>query len=213
MRPNPPRPPAAVLSVIVVCCAIEAGLTLLGSTALGMPGLRNAALVLGAFWPGLLGQWDPIWPGQPVLMFFTHAFLHGGLLHLIMNMLVLAHLGRETAQRLGQWGFVLVYMLCAAAGGGMFALVSSAPGPMVGASGAIFGLFGLTQFWEWQTRRALGADMGPVWRTTLGLVVMNVVLWALTGGYLAWEAHLGGWVAGVALGMMVTPTPHHRIRR
>jgi len=206
------RPARAVLVIVGLCAGIEAALTLTGGMG-GTGGFRRMALIAGAFWPGLLAGWEPLYPGQPVAMFLTHAFLHGGLMHMIFNMLILLHLSRETVDRIGERGFVLFFLVTAAAGGAAFWLISASPGPMVGASGAVFGLFGATMFWDWQRRRAAGVALGPVWRMGFGLVLANVILWVLTQGYLAWEAHLGGFVAGVLAAWLATPTLAHRFRR
>ncbi|MFN3953194.1 MAG: rhomboid family intramembrane serine protease [Pararhodobacter sp.] len=214
MTPDDPttteRHAPVVLWIVALCVIPEVVMTLLGAPLFGVTGLRRQAIVHGAFWPGLLSGWDPIYPGQQAVMFVSYAFLHGGLMHLLFNMLVLVHLARETVARLGQWGFALIFAVTAAGGAACFALLSSSPGPMVGASGAVFGLFGATQYWDYQRRRAAGAPLGPVWRMMFGLVLMNVVLWFLVSGYLAWEAHLGGYIAGFAFARIATPTMHHR---
>jgi membrane associated rhomboid family serine protease len=83
---------------------------------------------------------------------------------------------------------------------------------MVGASGAVFGLFGTSIYWDYQRRRLAGASLRPVLNLTVGLIVMNVVLYVLVSGMLAWQAHLGGFLAGMILAWIVTPTPGHRWR-
>jgi rhomboid protease GluP len=209
---RPPRSPHApvALGLVVICGAIEVALSL-SSYAIGDT-LRRAALLHGAFWTPLLTQWEPIYPGQRYAMFITYAFLHSGVMHALFNMLVLLHLAREAVARLGQSGFLLLYVLTAIGGGAGFALLGAAPGPMVGASGAVFGMLGVTQFWDFQRRRAVGAGLGPFWRAQIGLVVLNLVLWVLAGGFLAWEAHLGGYVTGFVLAAIVTPTLRHGFR-
>lgn len=179
---------------------------------MSMTALRNAAIVRGAFWPALLSEWSPVFPGQRATMFITYAFLHGGFMHMLFNMLLVLHLGRETVVRLGQGGFMLAFLVTSAGGAGVYALLATSDAPMLGASGAVFGLFGTTMFWDYQRRRALGASLEPVWRTVIGLVVMNVVLYVLVGGMLAWQTHLGGWLAGVLFAWLVTPTLSHRYR-
>ena len=48
--------------------------------------------------------------------YVTYAFLHSGFMHLLFNMLLVLHLGREAVERLGQRGFLLLYLLSAAGG-------------------------------------------------------------------------------------------------
>jgi rhomboid protease GluP len=207
---TPPAHASVALGIAALCGVIELALTLSGM-AVG-DGLRRSAVIYGGFWPALLGDWRPVYAFQPLAMFVTYAFLHSGLMHALFNILVLLHLAREAVARLGPWGFVLLYLLTAIGGGVGFALLSSAPGPMVGASGAVFGLLGMTQFWDLQRRRAARASLTPFWRAQVGLVVLNVILWVLAGGLLAWEAHLGGYLTGFVLAAVVTPSLRHRAR-
>lgn len=204
------RPAPAVLAIVGVCAIIEAALTLSGGMA-GQGGLRQLALIHAAFWPALLGDWAPVYPGQPLAMFVTYAFVHGGLLHMIFNMIILLHLSREVVGRIGAQGFVLFFAVSAAGGAALYWLIGPPEAPMVGASGAVFGLFGATMFWDWQRRRAAGAPVQPVVRMAIGLVLMNVILWVLVQGLLAWQAHLGGFLAGLAAAWLATPTRNHRI--
>ncbi|HHX89955.1 MAG TPA: rhomboid family intramembrane serine protease [Paracoccus sp.] len=211
-RPAPDRHAPVILWIAALCAVPEVLLTLLGTPLFGLQDLRRVAIMLGAFWPGLLGDWQPVFPGQRAAMFFSYAFLHAGFLHLLFNMLMVLHLGREAVMRLGQAGFLLLYMVSAAGGAAGFALLSASPGPMVGASGAVFGLFGATQFWDFQRRRAARASLRPFWQLMAGLILMNLVLVVMAGGMLAWQAHLGGYIAGFAIAWTVTPTRHHRFR-
>ena len=203
--PAPDRPASAVLIIVGICTILELTLML-------NDGLRRTAMIHGGFWPRVLDDWQPAWPWQPGAMFFTYAFLHGGVMHLLFNMLIMVHLSRETVQRVGQQGFVLLFLLTAAGGGVGFWLLSTAPGPLVGASGAVFGLFGATQYWDYQRRRATGQSLRPFWNLMAGLVLMNVALLFIFGGSLAWQAHLGGYIAGFVIARLVTPTLRHRWR-
>jgi len=212
-RPSTDSHAPIVLWIVAICAAPEVLFTLLETPLFNLPGARRAAMVSLAFWPHLLTDgWQPVWPGQSTAMFVTYAFLHGGFLHLLFNMLVLVHLGRECVARLGSRGFFLLYVLSAIGGGLGFMALSASPGPMVGASGAVFGLFGAVQYWDWQRRRATRAPLGPFWKVLLGLVLMNLILYIMVGGYLAWQAHLGGYVAGFLVARLVTPTLRHRAR-
>ncbi|WP_227427162.1 rhomboid family intramembrane serine protease [Roseibaca sp. Y0-43] len=201
----------AVLWLVALTCVPEILLTLGETGLLGFERLRGVFLMYGAFWNGLLSGWEPVYPGQPIAMFFTHAFLHGSLLHLLGNMVAVLALGGIVVARVGPKGFLLLYAVSAFAGGAGFALLSNSETPMVGASGAVFGLIGAWKFWEWQLRHHLGSPMRPLWRSLVGLALLNVVLWLLMSGMLAWEAHLGGFVGGVLFAAIATPSLGHRV--
>jgi membrane associated rhomboid family serine protease len=201
----------AVIWLVGLTCLAEVVLTLAEAGGLGGLGLRRWLVLHGAFWNGLLADWEAIYPFQRELMFVTYALLHGGLLHLIGNMVAVLALGGIVVARIGQKGFLFLYVISAIGGAAGFALLSSSETPMVGASGAVFGLIGAWKFWEWQMRRHLGSPMTPLLQFMLGLVVLNVVLWLALSGLLAWEAHLGGFIAGVVFAAIVTPSIRYRV--
>jgi len=194
-RPGPWLSPV-LLVLIVLCCAIELVLTAADWGLIGSLRWRGLAYQNGAFWAGLLFNWRPNYDAQPWLMFVTYAFLHSGFWHLAGNMLTLFFLGSIVEERVGQRGLLTLYAVSAIGGAAAFAVLTSSPQPMVGASGALFGLAGAWQYWEWIDCRHGGLSRWPVWRTVLGLVVLNVVLWVWMEGLLAWETHLGGFLAG-----------------
>ncbi|PQO23945.1 rhomboid family intramembrane serine protease [Rhodobacteraceae bacterium WD3A24] len=211
LGPMPTVPNAPMLIWLVgLTCVPEIVLTLSESGLIGLDGLRRQATLFGAFWTGLFRGWEPLFPGQHLTMFVTYALLHGGLMHLIGNMIVTLALGGIAVARLGQWGFLLLYVLSAVGGGAGFALLSASDTPMVGASGAVFGLAGAWKYWEWQARRAAHADMMPLWRSLAGLALVNVLLWLALSGLLAWQAHLGGFVTGWVFAAAVTPPLRRR---
>jgi rhomboid protease GluP len=161
---------------------------------------RGLAYAYGGFWPGLLHDWRPNYAGQPWTMFVTYGFLHSGPVHLIVNMISLVSLGRGVIDRVGTRGFGLIYGAALLGGGLAFALLANATNPMVGASGALFGLAGALVALAWAERRAAHETLWPVLRVILWLVGLNVVLWVATAGLLAWATHLGGFLAGAAMG-------------
>ena len=129
-------------------------------------------------------------------MFASYAVLHGGLWHLALNMVTLWSLGRAVAERGGAGG--LAALLAAGTLGGAVGhgLLSAAPVPMVGASGALFGLAGALLIWSWRDRRALRLSQRPVAVAVAVLGAMNLAMWWWLEGHLAWQAHLGGFLAG-----------------
>ena len=172
---------------------------------IGTPFWRAIAFGYGAFWQSVLsGAEQPIYAAQPYLMFLSHAFLHGDLLHFVLNGVILLALGKFISQQVGPWAMLLVFAVSAVAGGLAYAALSGSAAPMVGASGAVFGFIGLWQYWEYAARRARGLTLKPVYQMLAGLVVINLVLAVMLQGGLAWQAHLGGFVAGVALGPAMT---------
>jgi rhomboid protease GluP len=70
----------------------------------------------------------------------------------------------------------------------------------VGASGAVFGFLGVWIAWDWRRHRRHGISPAPVARRVAVLAGLNVLLFFGLQGMLAWQAHLGGFLAGLALG-------------
>ena len=142
-----------------------------------------------------------LWPS-----FVTHGFLHGGVLHLVMNGVIFLALGGMLANVLGTLRFLALFAMTAAAGALTFGVLAETNGPLVGASGAIFGFFGILKRWEWRHLRMYGGSYRRFLGTIIALVVLNVALFLFfPGGRIAWEAHLGGFVAGFLLGPVLGP--------
>ncbi len=190
--------PQVLLWLIALNILIELTLVAADQGLIGSTRWRALAYQNGAFWAGLLHNWRPNYVAQPWTMFLSYSFLHGGLLHLIGNMLVLWGLGRVVMLRLGTGRFLVLYFVSAIGGALCFGLLSNSPQPMVGASGALFGLLGAWQAWRTALRRRRGQSLWPVWQAVLGLVLLNVIMWIALKGLVAWETHLGGFVAGWA---------------
>lgn len=190
-----------VLVLFVACLIPELILSGADYGLWGDPGWRLWAWQHGGFWTGLLGNWRPNYAAQPWLMFLIYGFLHGGMIHFGVNMLTLFSLAPPLVERMGQGRFLLLYMASMIGGGLGFALLSQSPQPMVGASGALFGLAGAVMALSWQYLRARGESLRPVIRSLLWLAGLNLVLWWAMSGMLAWETHLGGFVVGWLMGL------------
>lgn len=186
---------------------IEAVLQLSDLGILGSDRLRRLAYENYAFWPGLLGRWQGNYPSQPYVMFLSYGVLHGGLSHLLVNMLTLWSLGMAVLGRVGLRGFAIVYLGAQLGGAVGFALLAQPLPPMVGASGALFGLAGALLAWAYVDRYTQEQELWPVGFSVLGLILLNLVLWWAMGGQLAWETHLGGFVAGWILALLADPRP------
>lgn len=201
------RAERGLIGLILLCAAIELALVLSDFDIVGPPRLRQAAYDYGGFWPGLLGNWRPNYAAQPWTMFATYGFLHGGPGHLIVNMITLWSLGRAVIDRVGGRGFTILYLGTMLGGAAGFGLLAPDLRPMVGASGALFGLVGGILAWAYVDRFTLRERMWPVIRTVLLLILLNLLLWWAMDGQLAWETHLGGFVAGWILALLIDPRP------
>ena len=120
----------------------------------------------------------------------TASFVHAGLLHFLFNMYALWILGQSLEPVLGRWRFIALYII-SALGGSMVSLLYLPPGvASVGASGAIFGLFGAV----FVVTRRFGGDI----RGILVLLGINLLIGFVFPG-IDWRAHLGGLVTGAVL--------------
>jgi membrane associated rhomboid family serine protease len=127
----------------------------------------------------------------------TSAFLHQEYWHIGFNLLSLWWIGAPLEQRLGRTRYSALYFVSAISGSAVALLLS--PGALtLGASGAIYGLFGATAVYM----RRMRYDMRPV-LILLGLNIFFSFTWA----NVSWQGHLGGLLAGtvVAIGMLYAP--------
>lgn len=160
------------------------------------------------------------------LPFFTMMFLHGGWLHLILNMWALGVFGGPVEDRLGPARYLLLYFAC-----GVIAALThyqfnpTSPVPALGASGAIGGVIGcyvrLLPFsrlivvipilffpFFFDVPAIVFVGIWFLMQLTQG---MGELLTPATGPGIAWWAHVGGFLAGVFLGsLLVLPKREHR---
>ncbi len=199
------RPTPVVIVILVICCGIE---LLLQASDLGLIGntrLRVFAYENGAFWVGLLDNWRPNYPLQPWLMFLSYQVLHTGLSHLAGNMFVLLIVGPIVVRRVGSAWFAAIYVLSGIGGALGFALLSDSAQPMVGASGALFGLVGAWKWQDWFFNMQNGLGRKSLVTDIIGLIFLNILLWVVQSGQVAWETHLGGFLTGWLAATLVIP--------
>jgi len=168
------------------------------------------------FWQGGgLGRWLPL---------FTSMFMHGGWWHLISNMLALYIFGDNIEDRLGHFRYPLFYLFSGLAASAVHLVVySGSPIPTVGASGAIAGVLGAYLVLY---PRARVVTLVPIFYFIRIVEVPALVylgfwfisqlfngLFALTAtdvlqsGGVAWWAHIGGFVFGLAIIRLISPRP------
>ena len=163
------------------------------------------------------GAWTDQWIFSPAIgriepwRFLTAGFLHseGMILHLLFNMYALWIVGPFLEQMLDRWRYTALYLLSAIAGSVGVLLVANPASPIswnggvVGASGAVFGLFGAILV----VLRRLGRDA----RQIVFVIVLNVVIGFTVPG-IAWQAHFGGLVVGAVLALIYVHAPADRRR-
>ena len=195
-----------VAVIIFVCTVIEIALQLGDLGLAGLPRLRITAYEYGGFWSQLLGGWRPNYALQPWTMFVTYAFLHGGLLHLCFNMAALWSLSPPVAERAGPGGLAAIFAAGVVVGAVAHGLTATTLQPMVGASGGLFGLAGALVGCAHADRRVLAEGIRPTLRAIALLTAINLAMWWALDGQLAWQTHLGGFLAGWIAGRIADRT-------
>ena len=146
----------------------------------------------------------------PALTPITSMFLHGGILHLAGNMLYLWIFGNNIEDAMGHARFIVFYLLCGVAAVFAQALPdTSSTIPMIGASGAISGVLGAYLLLYPHARVLVLIPLGFFLHTmrlkagiVLGIWFAMQVISSLASGDgpgVAWNAHIGGFVAGIVL--------------
>ena len=131
----------------------------------------------------------------------TPALLHGGLLHIGLNMWGLYVLGPTLERLLGPWRFALLYLLGAYAGNALSTAFSQAPS--LGASTAIFGLLGAYLVVFYTNQDYLGNIARGATRQALFWIMVNLV-WSMQGNIDMW-GHVGGLLGGMLFSLMGGP--------
>ncbi len=184
-----------------------------------IPARYDTARLTGGSFPGGFGA--DLWT------FFTYAFLHANLLHIGLNLAWLLPFGTALARRFGPWRYTLFMLVMAAAGA--FAHLISHPGamvPMIGASAAISGAMAAALRFVFQRGGPLGLWRGETgenayrmpaaplmatlrdprfliflgaWIGLNALFGLGTVPMGEEGQEIAWQAHIGGFLAGLLL--------------
>ncbi|MDX2677185.1 rhomboid family intramembrane serine protease [Streptomyces sp. NY05-11A] len=131
----------------------------------------------------------------------TSMFLHASIIHILSNMLSLWWIGGPLEAALGRARFLALYLVSGLAGGALTYLIAEPNQASLGASGAIFGLFGALAVLVRRQR----LDMRPI----IALLVINLVITFGWSG-ISWQAHIGGLVAGVVIGIAMVHAPRER---
>jgi membrane associated rhomboid family serine protease len=133
----------------------------------------------------------------------TGAFLHLGLLHIGFNMYALWLFGPIMEQMYGHVEFAVIYLLCAL-GGNVLTILVAPDVPALGASGAIFGLFGLAFIVSRRRHLLLGPEARAMLSRVGTLLVLNLII-TFTLPFISWTGHVGGLAVGGVIGLLLAP--------
>lgn len=224
--PTPPeqpifKSPPVVIGLVAVLVTVHVALFYAGAA------WREWALAMFSFSPGryVASDW-PNLPGGGAFTFISYAFLHASWDHLFFNSLWLLIFGTVVARYLGAWRFLALSAIAAASGAAATLVLhwGEVGTSMIGASGAVSGMMTAAVPVMYGRRKFLaGGDIGdprnavPLTAGELlrnrGAIIFMAVLLALTlfsgasgftgssfmsQGSIAWEAHIGGFIGGLA---------------
>lgn len=191
--------PKVTYAVIIACAVVYA----LQLASIHLPGASQLPSVTNmfAYAPVHTAAWNPEFEPWRML---TSALLHSpsSAVHILFNMLALWFIGRVVEPAIGglRYGALL---LLSAFGGSVAVLFLTDPfTPTVGASGAVFGLFGALFI----LLRSTGAQTGGL----IALVAANMVIGFMPGLNISWQGHLGGLVIGLLSALVIAKAPRRR---
>lgn len=177
--------PVVTYSIIALCALVF----VLGLVP-GIGGLVDNALLYAGVYS------DPA-AFQPWRM-LTSVFVHANFIHFALNMYTLWIFGSALEPMLGRLRFLALFLISGFAGSLAVLLLTSPLQPVVGASGAIFGMFGAFFI----IQRRLGGNATQI----LILVAINLAIGFIPGFNIAWQAHVGGFLGGLLVGLIYVET-------
>ena len=215
--------PPVVIATIAVLAAVHALRLLVLTDAQDDQFLLTFAFIPARYAAHLAAGSFPGGLGADVWTFFTYAFIHANLVHIGLNVAWLLPFGTAVARRFGAWRYVLFMLVTSAAGALAYLIDDPDPmAPMIGASAAISGAMAAAMRFAFQPGGLLFSD-GEIYQVParpllatltdfrfllflavwLGLNALFGLGTTSIGGEdgeaLAWQAHIGGFLAGLVL--------------
>lgn len=197
--------PWVTWGLVLACCAVFVAETQMPSRQ-----LEELLFGLGIVPATLLGDRalaPDLFLIPPILTLFSSLFLHGDFMHLIGNMAYLWVFGDNIEDSMGHVRFLGFYLLCGVAAG--LAQAGADPAaviPTIGASGAISGVLGGYLILHPKARILVPIIIIPIYLPAylllifwIGFQLFSAAAAGTAGGDVAWWAHIGGFIAGMAL--------------
>jgi membrane associated rhomboid family serine protease len=160
----------------------------LGAVGLMSGGSTDALVSMGALVPGYVSANGEYW------RLVTAMFLHGGLLHIAFNMYAL-YIGGSFLETISSRGkYIAIYLVAGLTGNVAVLVLAPAFSVTIGASTAIFGIFGALFVYSLHHR---DTAVGRALRSMGTLILINLAFTFLVPG-ISWQGHIGGLIGGVA---------------
>lgn len=182
VRPSNGRP-IVTYTIIALCLVVYLAQYLTGNT--------NSHLTT-ALW------YAPIQTATQPYRMLTSIFIHESPLHVLLNMYSLFLVGPALESMLGRVRYLALFLVAGFGGSVGVLLIGSPQVAVLGASGAIFGLFGA----YFLIARRLGGNATQF----LVVIVLNLVIGFIPGFGIAWQAHVGGLITGLAIAFVYLET-------
>lgn len=165
-----------------------------GCVGLGAPDAGSCTSSGGLWLPGVAD--GALW------QLVTNAFLHVDVLHLLLNMVAVYVLGPQLEGLLGRARFLALYLVSALSASALVMWAAPQFQATLGASGAVFGLFAAYLVVALKVK----APLQPI----LVILGINLLITVVGRGFISWQGHLGGFVAGAAAAAVVAYAPRAR---
>ena len=173
-----------LIGINVVMFVLEA---LFGAVGFISGGSTSTLMSMGALQPLAVAEYGQYW------RLVTAMFLHGGALHLAFNMYALYLGGSFLEMIAGRFKYVLIYLVAGLAGNVAVYVLAAPYSVTIGASTAIFGIFGALFVYSLHNR---GTAVGQALRSMGTIIFINLLFTFLVPG-ISWQGHVGGLVGGV----------------
>lgn len=184
-----------VLAYLVLAFLSQNILSISQDALVAMGGQFNAYVAQGQFW-----------------RIFTAMFLHFDIMHIGLNMLSLFFIGPTVELFYGKWRYLVIYLVSGIVGGIATYYFSPLNTLAVGASGAIFGVFGAMGAFFIVNRRALGPAANMMIGQWVFWLLLNLAFGFSIAG-IGIQDHIGGLITGLILGVLLLPPLRRAGRR
>lgn len=184
------KQPKVTLVIIGICVAIFLFINIFNNLNSSIE-ITSIAIAFGAYYQNFIIGLGEYW------RFLTSGFIHIGFVHLLMNMLSFYYMGVVLEKVLG-WKKYLFVLTLSIIAGSLFVWATNGAVVAVGLSGGIFGLFGCLIIYFFK----MDAFRNPALRgQIIGILFVNIFISMQPG--VGWEAHLGGFIFGVLMGLII----------